>query len=234
MSPFNMIAVASRSFFQFKAAAAGASPRGGPYGLDLRSSGVARQRPGVFLWPLLLQPVQPLARILLAFACCLPCANRAQAAEFPIAPDGADTNSGSREQPFATLERARRFMLEGDVDVTSEPYALRYPDFLRTHRGVAIAADCGTTLSNRIFNDAVVAGGAGISAGRYPEQGIRHHNVEFDSDPGFVDEAAGDYSLRADAAIFEALPGFEPIPFGKMGRITRAHDAAPPPRRSEP
>ena len=148
--------------------------------------------------------------------------------------DGGIASDGHDFEKTANVFRARRFMLEGDVDVTSEPYALRYPDFLRTYRGVAIAADRGTTLSNRIFNNAVVAGGAGISAGRYPEQGIRHHNVEFDSDPGFVDEAAGDYFLRADAAIFEAIPGFEPIPFGKMGRITRAHDAEPPPRRSDP
>ncbi|MFE5339496.1 Ig-like domain-containing protein [Isoptericola sp. NPDC056578] len=38
-----------------------------------------------------------------------------------------------------------------------------------------------------------------------------------DADPGFVDAANGDYTLREDAAVFDQIPGFEAIPFGEIG-----------------
>jgi hypothetical protein len=37
------------------------------------------------------------------------------------------------------------------------------------------------------------------------------------ADPGFVDAARGDFRLRPDAEAFRRLPGFEPVPFEKMG-----------------
>ena len=34
----------------------------------------------------------------------------------------------------------------------------------------------------------------------------------------FVDPDNGDYTLRADAPVFDILPGFEPLPLSEMGR----------------
>ena len=42
-------------------------------------------------------------------------------------------------------------------------------------------------------------------------------NLITDKDPGFVDAAAGNFTLKRDAAVFKQLPGFRPIPFGKIG-----------------
>jgi len=36
-------------------------------------------------------------------------------------------------------------------------------------------------------------------------------------DPGFIDGPRGDYRLRPDAAVFHHLPGFEAMPFDKIG-----------------
>lgn len=45
---------------------------------------------------------------------------------------------------------------------------------------------------------------------------IRDNWVSRD-DPGFVDYANGDFRLRPDAPVFKHVPGFEPIPFERMG-----------------
>ena len=42
-------------------------------------------------------------------------------------------------------------------------------------------------------------------------------NWTTDQDPGFVDAAAGDFTLRPESEVFSRLPGFEPIPFGRIG-----------------
>ena len=42
-------------------------------------------------------------------------------------------------------------------------------------------------------------------------------NVSYTNDPGFVDLAKHDLRLKPDARIFRDLPGFQPIPFEKIG-----------------
>ena len=44
-------------------------------------------------------------------------------------------------------------------------------------------------------------------------------NLAVTDDPGFVDATSGDYRLRSHASIFELIPGFEPLPIEKMGRL---------------
>jgi hypothetical protein len=46
-----------------------------------------------------------------------------------------------------------------------------------------------------------------------------HGNLALSDDPGFVDAASGDYRLRSDASVFQLIPGFEPLPIEKMGRL---------------
>jgi hypothetical protein len=41
-----------------------------------------------------------------------------------------------------------------------------------------------------------------------------------DGDPGFVDAAGANFLLRADAEVFQRLPGFHPIPFDQIGPQT--------------
>jgi hypothetical protein len=38
-------------------------------------------------------------------------------------------------------------------------------------------------------------------------------------DPGFVDPKRHDYALKPDSPVFQKVPGFEPIPFGRIGLV---------------
>ena len=51
---------------------------------------------------------------------------------------------------------------------------------------------------------------------------IARDNWVTDTDPGFVDAAGGDFSLRTDAPVFERIPGFSNIPFQQIGPRTPA------------
>jgi len=42
-------------------------------------------------------------------------------------------------------------------------------------------------------------------------------NFETRDDPGFVDAAKGDFRLRDDSIVYKKIPGFEKIPFEKIG-----------------
>ena len=78
--------------------------------------------------------------------------------------------------------------------------------------------DPSTPLYNRVFNNALIGDSEGVGPAHYPDKGYRHHNVEIDTDPGFVDEAAGNFELKSDSRVFKEIPGFELIPFEKMQR----------------
>jgi hypothetical protein len=43
------------------------------------------------------------------------------------------------------------------------------------------------------------------------------NNYRTDSDPGFVDYKNGNFNLKPDSEVFKKIPGFEPLPFDKMG-----------------
>lgn len=43
-------------------------------------------------------------------------------------------------------------------------------------------------------------------------------NLENSTDPGFVNETAGDLNLKSDSEVFKELSGFSAIPFDKIGR----------------
>jgi len=52
-------------------------------------------------------------------------------------------------------------------------------------------------------------------------------NVDLDVDPGFVDRERLDLRLRPEGAVFEAISGFEPIPFEKFGLYDDPGRASP-------
>ena len=133
-------------------------------------------------------------------------------------------NPGVKTKDGADFEKTRKTylsnvtMLTKDVDVTAPPYSTRYPEFHATYLGVAVNNDPNTPLYNRVFNNALIGNNEGVGPSRYPDKDYRHHNIEIDTDPGFVDEAAGNFALRPDSRVVKEIPGFEPIPFEKMQR----------------
>jgi hypothetical protein len=53
-----------------------------------------------------------------------------------------------------------------------------------------------------------------------PEIILEKDNLTVADDPGFVDAAAKNFALRPDSRVFADIPGFQPIPFDKIGLYT--------------
>jgi hypothetical protein len=43
------------------------------------------------------------------------------------------------------------------------------------------------------------------------------NNLVTKDDPGFVDMKNGNFNLKADSKVYKKIPGFQKIPFNKMG-----------------
>ncbi len=106
-----------------------------------------------------------------------------------------------------------------EVDVTQPPYTTRYPELVGF-----LTPQPGQKRVNHAKNNVLVDCEQAASG-----------NWEFadnemwitDSDPGFVDAAAGNYSLRADSPVYRHLPGFKPIPFDQIGPQRKTTDEHP-------
>lgn len=106
--------------------------------------------------------------------------------------------------------------LTQDVDITQPPYTERYPELKGffefngekrtnfTERNVAVR--CPMLLD-----------------GDWEE----NDNFVTDTDPGFVDAAAMNFQLREDAEVFRKIPGFEAIPFNRIGMKRESPESMP-------
>jgi hypothetical protein len=99
--------------------------------------------------------------------------------------------------------------LQQEVDITKPPYTTRYPELIGY-----LDPPADVPRVNRARNNVMVRGGEVAGGNWRLDPGTTWST---DEDPGFVDAAGGDYRLRPDAAVFQRLPGFEPVPFEKMG-----------------
>jgi hypothetical protein len=102
----------------------------------------------------------------------------------------------------------QRLLLE-EVDLTRPPFTTRYPELVGF-----LSPQPGQTRVNRARNNVLFRCGE-------PSSGNWHFAAEelwvTDTDPGFADAARGDFRLRPAAEVFQRLPGFQPIPFEKIG-----------------
>jgi hypothetical protein len=100
-------------------------------------------------------------------------------------------------------------LLRQDVDITQPPYTTRYPALVGF-----MDPQPGQKRVNRAKNNVLVRCGQ-ASSGNWefkPEE-----TWITDDDPGFVNASQGDYRLRPEAEVFKRLPGFQPIPFDRIG-----------------
>jgi len=98
--------------------------------------------------------------------------------------------------------------LLGEVDITRSPYIERYPNL----RGLLNYN--GEPRMNRAASNVVVNCRA-FTTGNWETR----ENFITDTDPGFVDGNAMNFQLRYDSVVFEKLPGFQPIPFERIGLV---------------
>jgi hypothetical protein len=109
-----------------------------------------------------------------------------------------------------------------DVDITKPPYITRYPelvDFMNPQPG-------HKRVNRARWNLLVRCGQA--TSGNWEFDPAE--NLVLDQDPGFVDAANGDFSLRGDSEVFRRLSGFKPIPFDRIG-LRRTPAASGPENR---
>ncbi len=102
----------------------------------------------------------------------------------------------------------QKLLLE-DVDITKPPYTTRYRDLIGF-----MDPQPGQPRVNRSKNNLLVRCGQ-VSSGNWAIDPKKIWVT--DEDPGFVDLANEKFQLRPDAEVFKRLPGFEPIPFEKIG-----------------
>lgn len=100
------------------------------------------------------------------------------------------------------------------VDITKPPYTTRYPALIGF-----MDPQPGQTRINRALRNVFVRC-HDISNGNW--QVPASENWITGQDPGFVDALGGDFRLRPDAAVYAKLPGFQTIPFEKIGPIQNA------------
>jgi hypothetical protein len=96
-----------------------------------------------------------------------------------------------------------------EVDIRKPPYTSRYPDLI----GYLDPPPNAPRLSQARLNLMVRCGD--VSGGNWHLEPGENWSTEID--PGFVDPPKGNYQLRRGAAVFEHLPGFQPIPFAEIG-----------------
>jgi hypothetical protein len=115
------------------------------------------------------------------------------------------------------------------LDIRKPPYSTRYPEladwFAPLPGGGVVGMQPG---GNRLQNNVVAKcrGALVLTGGR--AKCASANNLELAGDPGFVNAKAMDFRLRPDAEVFRKLPGFQPIPFEKMGLYGDQYRKAPP------
>ena len=92
------------------------------------------------------------------------------------------------------------------VNHDQPPYSTQYPKL------ATILEDGTPVKSNRIIRNVIVRSGVCIDGEATVED-----NFVTDEDPGFVDAEAMNFKLRDDSIVYEKIPGFQEIPFDKIG-----------------
>ena len=109
-------------------------------------------------------------------------------------------------------------------DLSRLPHAGRYPELLHFWEEPRQYPDTNLWERNVVYNPTVPRlrryGKVEMQEGAITEEGgtLRMAgNWVADTDPGFVDAAADDFSFRADAPVFDRIRQFPAIPFAEVG-----------------
>ena len=114
-----------------------------------------------------------------------------------------------------------RKRLEKDIDFRSPPYSTRYPSLLPYLDVIRENQEWeGMRARGNLMEQNLIIGGPEnpikLLGGAYAQTEGRNNWVTRE-DPGFVDLKNKNFNLRPDAKVFEMIPGFQPVPFDKMG-----------------
>ncbi len=127
----------------------------------------------------------------------------------------------SRWKSYIAAELWQTRLLK-EVDITKPPYTTRYPRLI----GFTNPQPGGKRINRAVRNVFFMC--ADVSSGNWRLNPAE--NWVTDRDPGFVDVKNGHFGLRSDSAVYANLPGFNPIPFGRIGLYADTLRPHPPAR----
>ncbi|MFP4978969.1 Ig-like domain-containing protein [Paenibacillus sp. CN-4] len=104
------------------------------------------------------------------------------------------------------------------------PYLKKYPELANFFTENRYYPDSNTFHGNVIYNPTLKRDGKTNANGAYDKFNLVQYanNWVTNEDPGFVNLAGGDLSLRPDAPVFDAIPNFPDIPFNEIGITGKA------------
>jgi len=107
----------------------------------------------------------------------------------------------------------RMYAKLAEVRHDQPPWSERYPKLARI-----LDEDPHAPLGNVVRKNVAVRCRRWLDVYRGGEKVLKlESNLVTKDDPGFVNYAAMDFRLRPDSIVFEKVPGFEPIPFERIG-----------------
>ncbi len=114
-----------------------------------------------------------------------------------------------------------RKRLEQEIDFRSPPYSTRYPTLLPYLDVIVEGKEWQAMRSrgNMLEGNLIVGGPENpikLLGGQHAQMDGKNNWVTKE-DPGFVDMKNKNFNLKPDAKVYTMIPGFEPIPFDKMG-----------------
>jgi len=105
-------------------------------------------------------------------------------------------------------------LLYETVDISSSPYSDRYPWM-------------ANIMDDKRLN--VLSRNLVFKCGRFLGRGTQEliDNLETDRDPGFMDAAHENFRLRDDSWVYDTIPGFQTIPFERIGLYADEYRSVP-------
>ncbi|GBG07978.1 hypothetical protein PAT3040_02543, partial [Paenibacillus agaridevorans] len=110
-------------------------------------------------------------------------------------------------------------LFEENNNFIGTPYAEKYPELLKFFDEDRHQPTTNNFERNVIYNPTLPRSTQTNEHGVRDINNLLNHkdNWVANVDPGFVDLAAGDFSLKPDAEVFKRIPEFEAIPFEQIG-----------------
>ncbi|MFN5021632.1 MAG: right-handed parallel beta-helix repeat-containing protein [bacterium] len=120
-----------------------------------------------------------------------------------------------------------RKRLEQEIDFRSPPYSTRYPELLPYLDEIVEGKEWqGMRSRGNMLEGNLIVGGPEnpikLLGGQHAQMDGKNNWVTKE-DPGFVDMKNKNFNLKPDAKVYKMIPGFEPIPFDKMGTYKDAY-----------
>lgn len=144
---------------------------------------------------------------------------------------GADDRGIARG--YATNSRLHRVVMA--MHPQQAPWLTRYPELANSLAHHPELPQRNTFEQNVIVMKTGEPVSLKFSAATQKVSGLilQRNNWVTTTDPGFVDPSQGNFALRPDAEVFHRLPGFEPIPFDRIGLKTDEYRRTLPPEATE-